>query len=144
MTFSWQQKQFSSLCLISWFLSVLNDTTLNGLAKVLEMTIKSYRTPTNPANKLWPVVPRFSLTPQEAKCCVQLLEPRVLLVPHRQSSGGRLQTASVGLRGGGAEALKTGKGAICWDKGELLGSRWTHTALILCSWPWDIDSGREL
>lgn len=74
----------------------------------------------------------------------------MLLVPHRRSGGGPLQTARVGLRGGGGgcgwrgggEGWRVpptlngrGKGAICRDKGQLLGSRRTHTAVILCSWP---------
>lgn len=45
----------------------------------------------------------------------------MLLVPHRRSGGGALQTASVGWRGEEGRGLGTlkgrGKGAICWDKG---------------------------
>lgn len=99
------------------------------------MAIKSYKTP--PPPKQTPALVlhiRASLLPpalwphKEAKCCVQQLEPRVLLVPHRRSCGGPVQTAS---QGGGVLTLK---GAICWDKGGHLGSQRTHTALILCSW----------
>lgn len=85
--------------------SPLNDSTLNGLVKTLEMAVKPYKTA--PPNKLGPLF--FSHHPaspsrwphRRAECCVQPLESRLLLVPHRRSGGGPLQTARVGLRGGG-------------------------------------------
>ena len=101
--------------------SVLNDTTLNGLAKALEMAVKSYTE--HPQTNYHPYSPTSRWPHKEAKFCVQLLEPCVMLVPHRQSGGGPLQTASMGLKGGGAETQRQGgKGAICWDKGNSSGA----------------------
>lgn len=125
------------LCLtVQRAVSELNDTTLNGLVKTLELAIKSYKTPPPPKQTTAlllpirpPLLPPSHWPHKEAKCCVQQLEPRVLLVPHRRSGGGPLQTASVGLRGGGALTLKgRGKGAICWDKGDSSGAS-GHTQL---------------
>lgn len=114
--------------------SVPNGTTLNGLVKTLEMAIKSYKTPTTTSKQTTALVFPIRTPPppwphKEAKCCVQQLEPCVLLVPHRLSSREPLQTDSMGSRGGGAWTLKgTGKGAICWDKWVSSGAS-GHTQL---------------
>lgn len=85
--------------------SPLNDSTLNGLVKTLEMAVKPYKTA--PPNKLGPLfLSHHPASPsrwphRRAECCVQPLESHLLLVPHRRSGGGPLQTARVGLRGGG-------------------------------------------